>query len=106
MFRGPFCVEVKMIHFPSGVQRGFKSSPGSNVSLEMSPSSGCIIQRSRILVLGSDIATTNRSSPGEKEGPEYIAESPTVPSRLPDRSNQVNRVLSGSLAWTFHASTP
>src|SRR5262245_16309828 len=95
-----------MIHFPSGVQRGFKSSPGSNVRRELAPSGIRIIHRSRIRVTGSAIDTTRRSSPGEKEGPEYMADSPIVPSRLPDRSNHVNCVLSGSAALTFHASTP
>src|SRR5688572_27942963 len=106
MLRDPFCVEVKMIHFPSGVQRGFKSSPESNVSLEMSPRSGCINHRSRVVYFGSAIATTRRSSPGEKDGPEYLASWPIVPSCFPVRSNHVNCVLSGSLAKTFHASTP
>src|SRR5215475_5979558 len=95
-----------MIHFPSGVHRGFKSSPGSNVSRELAPSGSRIIHKSRILFPGLAIDTTRRSSPGEKEGPEYIADSPNVPSRLPDRSNHVNCVLSGSVALTFHANTP
>src|SRR5262245_48794886 len=95
-----------MIHFPSGVQRGFRSSPESNVSREPAPSGICIIHKSRILVSGLAIDTTRRSSPGEKEGPEYIADSPIVPSRLPDRSNHVNCVLSGSAALIFHATTP
>src|ERR1044072_9963941 len=92
MFRTPFLFAVKKIHLPSGDHNGFISSARSEVSRRRSPLSRDKIQRSRVSASGSFNATTTRCSSGEKDGPEYSADSPILPCSVPLRSTQVNVV--------------
>ena len=75
---------------PSRDQTPTTSSEGSNVKRELPPPDVLSIQISTLFAFRSLISAATRPPSGESVGFDVMAELPTRPSSLPDRSIQVS----------------